>query len=105
MAELRDEVHVVVQLHAPRTVKFDFLQCLAHHIVRLALRLLRRLDDRGLIQVAFVVYIELAESILQAKNVCLLELWVFSVGTVSSASVVFASPLGGAGAARPTFAA
>jgi hypothetical protein len=41
------------------------------------LRLLRRLDHRGLVQVALVVNVELAEGILQAKDLPLLELRVF----------------------------
>jgi hypothetical protein len=41
------------------------------------LRLLRRLDHCGLVEVALVVNVELAEGILQAKDLALLELGVF----------------------------
>jgi hypothetical protein len=41
------------------------------------LRLLRGLDDGGLVEVALVVDVELAESILQAEDLALLELRVF----------------------------
>jgi hypothetical protein len=42
------------------------------------LRLLRGLDDGGLVEVALVVDVELAEGVLQAKDFALLELGVFS---------------------------
>jgi hypothetical protein len=41
------------------------------------LRVLRRLDHRRLVEIALVVDIELAEGILQAKDLALLELRVF----------------------------
>jgi hypothetical protein len=41
------------------------------------LRLLRRLDDCALVEVALVVNVELAEGVLQAKDLALLELGVF----------------------------
>jgi hypothetical protein len=43
------------------------------------LRLLRCLDHRRLVEIALVVNVELAESILQAKDLALLELGVFPV--------------------------
>jgi hypothetical protein len=43
------------------------------------LRLLRGLDDGALVEVALVVDVELAEGVLQAKDLALLELGVFSV--------------------------
>jgi hypothetical protein len=41
------------------------------------LRLLRRFDHGCLVEIAFVVDVELAEGILQAKDLALLELRVF----------------------------
>jgi hypothetical protein len=43
------------------------------------LRLLGGLDDCALVEVALVVNVELAEGILQAKDLALLELGVFPV--------------------------
>jgi hypothetical protein len=77
LAQLGDEVDVVVQLDSPRAVELDLLQGLAHDIVRLVLGLLGGLDDGGLVEVALVVNVELAEGVLQAKDLALLELGVF----------------------------
>jgi hypothetical protein len=77
LAQLGDEVDVVVQLDSPRAVELDLLQGLAHDIVRLVLGLLGGLDDGGLVEVALVVDVELAEGVLQAKDLALLELGVF----------------------------
>jgi hypothetical protein len=71
-------VHVVLQLDAPGAVELDLLQRLAHDIVRLVLGGLDVLDGRVLVEVALVVDVELAEGILQRKDVALLELRVFS---------------------------
>jgi hypothetical protein len=70
-------IYIVVQLYTPRAVELDFLQGLSHHIVRLVLRLLRRLDHRSFVEIALVVNVELAEGILQPKDLPLLELRVF----------------------------
>lgn len=77
LAQLGNEVDIVVQLDAPRAIELDLLQGLAHHVVRLVLGLLGRLDDRGLVEVTLVVDIELAEGVLQAEDLALLKLWVF----------------------------
>jgi hypothetical protein len=42
-------------------------------------RLLRSFDDRGLVKVPLVVDVELAEGILKAKYLCLLELRILPV--------------------------
>jgi hypothetical protein len=51
------------------------------------LRLLRRLDDGALVEVALVVDVEPAEGVLQAKDLALLELRVFPARNVSLAAV------------------
>jgi hypothetical protein len=51
------------------------------------LRLLRGLDDGALVEVALVVNVELAEGVLQAKDLALLELGVFSVRNALLATV------------------
>jgi hypothetical protein len=80
-------IHIVVQLHAPRAVKFHLLQRLADHIVRLVLRLLRRLDHGALVEVALVVDVELAEGILQPEDLALLELRVLPARNARLAGV------------------
>lgn len=97
-------IYIVVQFYSPRTVELDLFQGLSDHIVRLVLRLLRRLDHRRLVEVALVVNVELAEGILQAKNLALLELGVFSV---RNTWLVAVEARGGAWKTRmaPTFAA
>jgi hypothetical protein len=97
-------IHIVVELHPPRAVELDLLQRLADHIVRLVLRLLRRLDHGALVEIALVVNVQLAEGVLQAKDLALLELGVLSARNASLAAVE------GRGCAanaqmRPTFAA
>lgn len=66
--------NVVLQLHPPRGVEVDLLQCLSHDIVRLALAGLGCLDGSGLVYVTLVVDIELSEGVCQAEYVVLLEL-------------------------------
>jgi hypothetical protein len=51
------------------------------------LRLLRRLDHRRLVQIALVVNVELAEGILQAEDLALLELRVLSARNAMLAAV------------------
>jgi hypothetical protein len=68
------------------------------------LRLLRRLDHGALVEIALIVNVQLAEGILQPKDLALLELGVLSVRNASLAAVE------GRGCAsnaqmRPTFAA
>lgn len=69
-------IDIVVELDAPRAVELDLLQGLAHNVVGLVLRLLRRLDDGRFVKVALVVDVELAEGILQPEDLALLELRV-----------------------------
>jgi hypothetical protein len=57
------------------------------------LRLLRRLDDGALVEVALVVDVKPAEGVLQAKDLALLELRVFPARNASLAAV---EPDGGA---------
>jgi hypothetical protein len=71
-------IHIVIQFYPPRTVELDLFQGLPHYIVRLVLGLLRRLDDGALVEVALVVNVELAEGILQAKDLALLKLGILS---------------------------
>jgi hypothetical protein len=72
-------IYIVVELYSPRAVEFHLFQGLSHHVVGLVLRLLGALDDGALVEVALVVDVELAEGILQAKDLALLELGVFPV--------------------------
>lgn len=65
---------IVLQLDAPGGVEVDLLECLSHDIVGLSLAGLGRLDGSGLVYVALVVDIELAEGVCQAEYVVLLEL-------------------------------
>lgn len=58
-------INVVFEFHATRAIQLYVLQCRAHHIVGLALRLLSGFDRGGLVQVASVVDIESVECILK----------------------------------------
>lgn len=71
--------NVVFQLDTSRRVKFHLLQGLAHNVVRLTLACLCGLDGGGLVNVALVVDIEVAEGIAQFKDLILLELRKFPV--------------------------
>lgn len=79
-------IDIVIQFYAPRAIELDLFQCLAHNVVRLVFRLLGRLDDRGLVEVTLVVEIKLAEGILQAENLALLELGVFPAALLSASA-------------------
>ena len=79
-------IDIVVQFHAPRAIELDLLQRLTHNVVRLVLRLLGRLDDGGLVEVALVVDVELAEGILQSEDLALLELGVFPAALLSASA-------------------
>jgi hypothetical protein len=68
---------VILELDSARRVQVNLLQCLSDHIVGLALALLGGLDRGGLLNVALVFNIELAEGIGEPKDVALLELRVF----------------------------
>lgn len=70
-------INIVVQLHSPRAVKLYLLQRLSDNVVWLPLRGLRRLDHGGLVEVALVISVQLAESILQLEDLVLLELRIF----------------------------
>ena len=65
---------IVFQLYSSGRVEFDILQGLSHDIVRLPLALLRGLDRGGLVDVALVVDVELAEGVGEAEDLVLLEL-------------------------------
>ena len=79
-----DQVHVVVQFHSPRAVQLNLFQGLAHNIVWLPLRVLCAFDGRGLVNIALVVDVELAEGVGQAEDLGLGELGVFSRGSCGS---------------------
>jgi hypothetical protein len=68
---------VVFQLDSPGRIKFNILQCLADHIIRLTFACLRGFDGSSLVNVPLVVNIELAEGVGEAKDVVLLELRKF----------------------------
>lgn len=53
------------------------------------LRLLRSLDHSALVEVALVVNVELAEGVLEAEDLALLELGVFSARNALSATVEY----------------
>lgn len=57
-------IDIVIQLHSSSAVQIHRSQGLPHGIVRLSFGLLCRLDDGGLVEVAFVVDIQLPKSIL-----------------------------------------
>ena len=80
-------IHIVVQLYSPRAVQLHLFQGLAHDVVRLVLRLLGGLDDRGLVEIALVVDIELAKGILQPEDLALLELGVLPARNALLATV------------------
>lgn len=71
-------VDKVLKLYSPGGVQLDLLQCLSHDIVWLSLALLGSLDGSTLVDVSLVVDVELAESVLQAEDLVLLELWELS---------------------------
>lgn len=68
---------IVFQLDTSRRIQTNIFQGLAYNIVRLAFALLRGLDSSSLVDIAFVVHVQLAESIRQAKDVALLQLRIF----------------------------
>lgn len=78
LPEFGDEIYVIIQLHSPRAIQLDLFEGLAHNIVGLVLGLLCCLDDGGLVNVALVVDVELAEGVLQAEDLALIELGIFS---------------------------
>jgi hypothetical protein len=63
LAKSRDEIDVVVQLDAPRTVQLNLFQCLSDHIVRLSLAVLRSFDGSRLVDITLVVDVELSEGV------------------------------------------
>jgi hypothetical protein len=69
--------NVVVQLNPSRGVQLHFFQSLPDNIVWLSLACLGGLDCSSFVNVSFVVDVELAEGILQAEDLVLLELRVF----------------------------
>lgn len=79
-APIPTHADVIFQLDPSRGVELNLLQRLADDIVWLALALLGGLDRGGLVQVAFVVYVELAEGIREAEDLVLRELGELSGG-------------------------
>jgi hypothetical protein len=77
-------VNIVLQFHPARAVKFDLLQCLARLVVGYTFGVLYSPYCCGLVQVALVVHIELAEGILKTEDITLLELRILPVLYVST---------------------
>lgn len=69
--------NVILQLDAPRRIKLNLFQSLAHDIVGLALAGLCSLDGGSLVDVPLIVDIELTESVGQSEDITLLELREF----------------------------
>jgi len=69
-------IDIVIQLHSPRAIQFNLLQRLSHNIVRLTLAILDCAGGGCFVEVAFIVYVQLPEGILQPKDIRLLELRV-----------------------------
>lgn len=67
-------VYIIFELNSPGRIELNLLESLSHDIVRLSLRLLGGLDGSRLVNVSLIIYIKLAESVLQAKDLVLLEL-------------------------------
>ena len=65
---------VILKLDSSRGVELNLLQRLADDIVWLALALLGGLDRGGFVEVALVVYIELAEGIGEGEDLVLRKL-------------------------------
>lgn len=65
---------IVIQLHSSRGVELNLLQSLSDHIVWLSLAGLCSLDGSRLINISLVIYIKLAERILETEDLILLEL-------------------------------
>lgn len=68
--------NIIVKLYPPRAVQLYLSQCLPNSIVCLSLRGLSGFDCGSLVKITLVVYIKLAEGILQAEDVGLLELGI-----------------------------
>ena len=67
-------IDIVFEFHTSGAIQFHILQCRAHHIVGLALRLLSRLDSGGLVEIASIFHIKSVECILEGKDRALVEL-------------------------------
>lgn len=76
-------IDIVVKLYAPRAIELHLLQCLSDNIIGLALGSLGGLDCIGLLNVALVINIELAECLSKAKDVLLLELGILSAANLA----------------------
>lgn len=72
-------IDVVFKLDAPRAIKSHLLQSLTHHIVRLTFRDLYLLNRGVLVDISLILDVQLAESILKAEDLALLELGVFTL--------------------------
>jgi hypothetical protein len=63
LTEARNEIHIVIQFDASRTVQLDLFQSLPDHIVRLSLAVLRGFDGSRLINITLVVDVELSKGV------------------------------------------
>lgn len=78
--ECKTYVDVIVQLYSSRAIQLHLFQRLPDHIVRLPLRCLSGLDDRGFVNVSSVVDIELTKGILETEDIGLVKLRIFPGG-------------------------
>lgn len=87
LGQQKSQTHtdVIVQLDSPGGIELHLFQSLAYNVVRLSLTCLSRLDRSGLVDVAFVVDVELAKSILQAEYLVLLKLRILPAQIAGSA--------------------
>jgi len=76
---LETYIHIVIQFYPARAVQLYIFERLPDHIVWLSFRGLCCLDHGRFVNVTLVLDVQLAEGILQAKYVLLLELRVFPV--------------------------
>lgn len=72
----RTYANVVIEFHPSRAVQFHFSQGLSDNVVRLFLGRLHGLYRGRLVQVSFVVDVQLSKCILQSEDVALLKLGV-----------------------------
>lgn len=70
-------VNIIVQFDPPRAVQIYLFECLSDNIVWLSLRLLSCLDYRSFVNIAMIVNVKFPECVLEAEDVCLLELGIF----------------------------
>lgn len=70
-------INVIVQFDPPGAVQIYLFERLSDNIVWLSLRLLSRLDYRSFVNIAIIVNVKFPECVLEAEDVCLLELGIF----------------------------